>query len=443
MIKLYNKIDDTILKKHPFQWIIGWNKFLPIIAILLLFSIAIGFMLPTTTYNYYNNKGLNTAAIFLGFVSFMVFILYVIRQIKFNSFRIHHHIPFAKSILVFFSFWILITLLTSIPFIPHHIHNWRVTKKINSITDDFKSDTKILYEGSVFFVSDYNNHHVKQILDDDTDETKQHFEVEFNNSFITINNIDHQFGYFHQYADESFRLPITISREEALNRINKFIKVASKYDIELTEYNAEEIYNKRKSFNQGKSNDYNFSLFKIKETNDTTFYSAVNKYDGMMYSYQRHYNKDFDFELMLGILMFSIVLAILLWIVISIPMADFGYSVLVSVVLMVFMGIISALINLLTSNDFIIRLAFYIAIFIVYFFAFIIKKDTQLHRVLKIVSHYLVAVFLFLLFLEIDEANIFHHRDEFYVFSTLFLIGIIMSVFLFKQVYKNYRLLPR
>ena len=162
-----------------------------------------------------------------------------------------------------------------------------------------------------------------------------------------------------------------------------------------------------------------------------------------MSNYQRQFDKSFEIDKVLGILIFSILFAVLLWIVISVPIADFGYSILVSVILMVFMGIITVMFNLIFSNDFVIRLAFYIMIFIVYSLAFMSKKETRLYRVLKIVSHYLVAVLLFLLFLEIDKANVLSHKDEFHVFSALFLTGMVMSVFLFKQVYKNYRLLPK
>ena len=447
MIKLYTKVDKNLLKKHPFHWIIGWHKFLPIIAILLLFSIVIGFMFPTTTYNYsYRNSGLDTASIFLGFVSFMAFILYVIRQIKYNSFRIHHHIPFKKSIFVFFSFWLMVFLFTSIPFIPHHIHTWRVKNKINSITDDFKKDTKILYEGSVFFASKYYNV-VDNNYNEETQPTKKHrqkrtHEIVFNNENVTINSIPHQFGYYH-YKDnyKAFKLPITISNKESLNRIKNFITVAEKYNIKLLEKNPQEVFNKRKAFNQQK-NKVNFTLFTIDKAIAYPN-KAVNNYTVMMSNYKRQFNKSFEIYEVLGILIFSILFAVLLWIVISVPIADFGYSILVSVILMVFMGIITVMFDMIFFNDFVIRLAFYIMIFIVYSLAFMSKKETRLYRVLKIVSHYLVAVFLFLLFLEIDEVNIFNHQDEFYVFSALFLTGMVISVFLFKQVYKNYRLLPK
>jgi len=443
MIKLYTKIDNTILKKSPFQWIIGWHKFLPIIAILVIFSLAIGFLFSTTNYGYYRDTGLETASVFLGFISFMAFILYVVRQVKFNSFRIHHHIPFKKSIFIFFAFWLIIFLFSYIPFIPHHIHTWRVKKHINSISNDFEKDLKTLHDGSVFFTSEYYDtkdvfHGKRAVL---TDYSPQSFEIKFNDKFVTINRIHHRFGYYPREGNRPVRFPIIINNEEALNRIKNFIAVANKYDIKLLEKNPKEVFTKRKAFQQQK-NKQGFTLF----TNDKIVSyptEAVNKYDNMMSNYQRHLNKSFKVEEPLGILIFSIILAILLWIVISVPIADFGYSVLISVILMVFMGIVTAMLSLIDSNNFTIRLAFYILIFTIFFLAFIRKNKTRLYRVLKIVSHYLVAVFLFIVFLEIDEANIFRHRDEFYVFSALFLIGMVISVFLFKQVYKNYRLLPK
>jgi len=442
MIKFYTKTAQTILKKSPFQWIIGWHLFLPIIIILFIFSITVGFMFPTTTHNYYNNGGLKTAAVFLGFLSFMAFILYIVRQIKYNSFRIHHHIPFAKSMMIFFSFWTITSLLSFVPFIPYHIHNWRVTQKINSITNDFENDTKVLYYGSVFFVSDYNSVPDGEIVlhDEDLKRPQRHSDVIFNNNnTVTINNINHTFGYYHYNGNP---LPLNITYKEAFNRIKRFVEVAKKYDIQLLDNDEVSIFNKRKTFNKGRSTT-NYSIFINTDIDENSFYEATNNYDAMMYNYKLHYNKSIELEEVLGILLLSIIFAVLLWIVISIPIADFGFSILISVVLMVFMGIISAMINLIASNDFIIRLAFYILILIIFYLAFIRKKDTRIYRVLKIVSHYSVAVFLFLIFLEIDEANLFHHREEFYVFSTLFIIGMLLSILIYKQVYKNYRLLPK
>ena len=150
MTDFYKKIDTQILKKSPFHWILGWHLFLPIIVVLALFGAVIGYLIPTETYTY-STEELGIASFFLGFMSFMAFILYVVRQVRFNSFRIDHRVPFKKSILIFFSFWLIVTLLSLIPFTPYQIHSWHVQKKIKSITNDFDKDTETLYKGSSFF----------------------------------------------------------------------------------------------------------------------------------------------------------------------------------------------------------------------------------------------------------------------------------------------------
>lgn len=442
MIKLYKKISNSILKKAPFQWIIGWHKFLLIIAVLLLFSIVVSFIIPTTNYGYYTDNKLAIISVFFGFISFMTFVLYVIRQIQFNSFRIHHHIPFKKSILIFFSFWTLIFLLSYISFIPHQIHAWRVKAKINKLTNDFENDIRILNDGSVFFESNYYGSSV--ITHNKTKPlNKIPVDIEFRSTTrIVINHTPLNFAhYFYKYNNSNDRFPIILNKKQALNRIKEFIKIADKYNIQLIKRNPEEIFNMRKAFIDDAKEDY-FTLFTI-DDNITFNNNAASSYSQMMSNYSRNHDKSFDLDVFLGILVFSIILAILLWIVISVPIADFGYSVLISVILMIFMGIIVAIINIITSNDFIIRLAFFLLVFIVWFLAFFSKKQTRLYWVLKIVSHYLVALFLFLIFLEIDESSFFKHRDAFYIFSGLFLIGMVISVFVFKHVYKNYRLLPK
>jgi len=151
-INSLNKRETIILKKTPFRWILGWYKFAPILVGLFFFAVLLAFLVPTRIYTYSDDDGLEYAAIFIGFLSFMGFVLYVVRQVKFNSFRIHHHIPFAKSITVFFSFWVLITLFAIPAFIPHQIHSWRVKQQVNSITTDFEKDLEILHKGSPFFV---------------------------------------------------------------------------------------------------------------------------------------------------------------------------------------------------------------------------------------------------------------------------------------------------
>lgn len=464
-MQLYKKIDNNLLKKHPFHWIIGWHTFLPMILVMAIIGVITGYLYPTRMYNYSDDDGLEFISVFLGFISFMAFILYVVRQVKFNSFRIHHKIPFAKSIVIFFSFWLFTLLFSLVPFVPYQVHSLRVQSEID--IPNFDKDIETLYKGGVFFeavidkkdreklqvllnsnisnndvvmeVTNYEGGAIATTSNKDYLAVYQEFDLLFGENEVSINRVSRNFGYYRysSYKKSVDIFPKTISKKEAITYIENFIKVADKYAIKITERNPEIIYTNRKNFNRI-SSDYEYSLFMLHNEK-----VSARPYDRMMSEYKSHVNyNQIDDEVVLGILIFSILIATLLWVFISVPKSDFGYSILASVLLMILMAILTAIFSLGSSNDFEIRLLFYFAIIIIYLFAFN-GDETRLKRIFKIVSHYLVVVILFLFFLEIEESNLYSGSEEFVIYSVMLLVGIIMSIFIFKQVYKNNRLLPK
>ncbi len=466
--EIFNKIDKSILKKHPFQWIIGWHIFLPIIVGLILLAAALAFLTPTKIFSYSDDDSLKVSSVFVGFISFMAFILYVIRQIKFNSFRIHHHIPYAKSILIFFSFWLIIFLFSVIPFIPDQVYTLRVRSEINSITDNFEKDLETFCNTSPFFFSSRENCNIKvllapfkEILHDKNDtltlkdvcksavhkplginsnstyyEIYSYLDLNFEDDNILINRLP--LNYFDRSVTNP--LPIKIRKKKAITHIENFTKVAKKYDIKLVIDNPEEIYKRRKTFNK-QTEIKHFSLFSSTNKSEIDYDRDI-EYEYMMSSYQEQMNKQFNFVLLFVLLIFSILLATLLWVYISVPLPDFGFSILAIVLIMIFMGIVVAILSIFNiSHQDEIRIVFFIAIFLIYLIAFLGKSKKLIIRILKIICHYLVPVFLFLVILEIDDANYF--EDEIYYFISLFIVGMIISVFIFKEIYKKSKLLPK
>ena len=456
MNDLYNKIDAYLLKKFPFQWIIAWHKFIPLLLVLAILGIGLGFLPSLKTYSYYNDGNIELAATFLGFVATLVFILYIIRQLRFNSFRIHHHIPFKRSNFIFFAFWFISLLFTLIPFIPFKTLSCRAKNYINHITNDFEADQKAFYDGSVFFAADPISNGEHESLNTMTvskseapisrinnNLPRNKFDVVFKKDSVSINRIDNHFGYY----DYTIRLPITISKAAALQRIADFVSVSKKYDIQLTETNPEVIFNKRKAFNEKNQEDNDAFSLLIKPTNSyNTYDTAINQYSSMVNNYERMQNTSIDLEFFLGLLLFSAVVASLLWILISVPSGDFGYAILASVLIAIFMGILSVLVATTThgSDEESVFALFYILTIFIYSIAFSGNK-TRLQRIFKIVSHFatpLVFILIYTTLIALDIFDDYSSDTNFYIFIAFTLIGTITSTFIYKQVYKKMSLFP-
>ena len=446
---IFKKIDSTIIKKHPFHWIIGWHKFLPIIIGVAFFSIVIGFLFPTTVYDYYSDDGVETTGVFIGFISLMAFVLFIIRQVKYNSFRIHHHIPYAHSIMLFFAFWLIAFLFSLLPFVPYQVHTWRINQKINSITNNLKRDTKILNEGSTFFTANQIDNdsriHLKELekktssMQFDKRDRNFNYNIIIDDNGVVIYKLPYNFGYYNYQR----KLPIHLSKKEALTLINSFTETAKHYNIKLKETDAELIYSQRKAYNLGgnTSNLNNYSLF-VFEGND---YPA-DAYNQMMGFYDRYNYDDNSYvnEFLLATLIFAGFVALLLWIFISVPMADFGFSILAAVILMIFSGIAIAIMALGSfASEESIQFFLWFLILVIFLIAFSGTHKTRFQRIMQIVSHYTVSVMAILVILIIEDSNIFSHTEEFYIFSGILLLSIVLSVVMYKFVYKRCRIMPK
>jgi len=447
---IFKKIDSNIIKIHPFHWIIGWHKFIPIILGIALFGIAIGFLFPTIVYNYYSDDGVESSAVFIGFISLMAFILFVIRQVKYNSFRIHHHIPYAHSIMLFFAFWLIAFLFSLLPFVPIQVHTWRINQRINSITKNLKTDTKILNEGSAFFAADRINNssrtYLKELEKNASSAQFNKRDRNYNYNMLIDDNgvIIYKFPYNFGYYNYQRKLPIHLSKNEALDLINSFIETAKRYDIKLKETDAELIYSQRKAYNLEKntSDSNNYSLFVLKGDD----YPA-DAYNQMMRFYDR-YNYDTDNsyvnEFLLITLIFAGFVALLLWIFISVPMADFGFSILAAVILMIFSGIAIAIMAIGSSaSEESIQFFLWFLILVIFLIAFSGIHKTRFQRIMQIVSHYTLSVIAILVILIVEDSNVFSRTEEFYIFSGILLLSIVLSVVMYKFVYKRYRIMPK
>ena len=444
MKAFFNKINTYLIKNKPFHWIIGWHIFIPMLLLLFIIAILFAFGFSIKIYNY-RSESRDFIAFFLGFISLMGFILFIIRQAKYNSFRIHHHIPFKKAYLVFASFWLITTLFAVIPFIPELAYTARITHYINQKTTEFDADKKALCYGSSFFKSDQKTSSdikKQQNLNSDfTLLTVEKVNIPYNiemvfapNDSVIIKDAKNNYNYY-----KSNKFPLYLSKTNALVIIEKFIKTAQKYDIKLTDDNPESIFNKRKQFYFSQDTNTEFSLYQ--KPTSSTYNSPGRAYDYMISNYDRYYNDIDDFfKVLLGILIFSVIIALILWVFVSVPLAQFGYAVLFSVLLAIFIGVVSVILGISSAGESSFYLVYIMISLFVYFQAFIAKSKWS--QVFQIVSH-VVFSFLLLMFLVLLEQSDIIDNNEFYSFSFLFIIGMLLSVLLYKPVYKKNMIIPQ
>jgi len=372
--KQFIKIDTDILKKSPFQWIIGWHIFIPIILGLFVLAFINGYIPPVKVYDY-SVPYLESLSLFLGFLSLIVFVLFVIRQIKFNSFRIHHHLPYSRAIITFFSFWLIALLLVIIPTLSYEAYCFKVKNHISSITDDFNNDVETLEIGLPFFYyeSSYRN-------------DKKRNDIDFIDDENIVVNRNYQFTYYN-----IFEVGAHYTKQEAIIAIENFVQVAKKYEMQLIDYDPYSIFEKRKDaiYQNG------YSLLVHEKDN------AFNAYSMMFSNYEKNlkYNLE-DNELLLFFIIFSSIISFLLWIFISVHKADFGFAVLYGALISLFVGILSAVFGSISDNDFIYRLIPYMSFVIIFILAFTLKNST-LSRVLKILSQIIIPMMVKLINMKI------------------------------------------
>lgn len=159
MIELYKKIDAKLLKKYPKLWILGIHFYVPIIIALYLILYGIGFAYSMDPLP----KASDTRDFMSSILTFMIIplillsILFIIRQIKFNSMRVHHSLPYRNVILNFLSFLIISSAIFFLPFVVQLGTYHKAKLAINE--EEFLEDARALHVGySHFYNADVERH---------------------------------------------------------------------------------------------------------------------------------------------------------------------------------------------------------------------------------------------------------------------------------------------
>jgi len=435
----YNIFSKFLIKNSPFLWIKGVHKILPWAIILFISSVFIGAILPIKIYNY-SSPLLYSSSIFLGFLSLIIFVFFVIRQLKYSS--------TIKDISTYFYFIFFVLLLSITPFIPAKIYNVRLIKKINKVVKD--NDLGSLYHAII-------------TLNDNL----VYFYTNLNTSIFELKETDKRgIEFFDEYIKVYERVGFTSSsrsidnntfeksNKNALNEISDFLDIANKIGVKVSENNPVKIFNQRKLYSSSqKEQIYNLLIIdSVSNPKDIflIYKKRIEKYNILINHIRRFDELSYKNEILIQkFLLFSIIIALLLWMVVSNSIKDFSSAIFGGAIITTFVYIISLLIYELSNVYYHVAIFTHFSILIVFIFAFGKTKNSLVKRASIIFSQLLIPV-LFVLFLydyiiyigpshSNWSQQILVERFIGYIIS----ITIVLTVFFYKNIYRNSRILPR
>ncbi|MFY0644557.1 MAG: hypothetical protein JXR19_08855 [Bacteroidia bacterium] len=115
---IFKKWEDRLLKSNPTMWILGVHYFVPIILIVgaILFAIGFAYQYDLQHTPYYElGSFFGVLTLLMSLLSILLLIMFIIRQVRFNTHRIHHRLPYKKGFFFFVSFFIVIASISTLP----------------------------------------------------------------------------------------------------------------------------------------------------------------------------------------------------------------------------------------------------------------------------------------------------------------------------------------
>lgn len=131
----FKQLDNKLIKSRPITWILGLHIFLPVLliegAVLFAFGYFHGFDIEfqRDEKSLYGLITLLTTMLSIAFV-----VIYFIRQVRYNSKRIHHQLPFKRFMSFFMAFYIIMLGLTFMPFAANYgayVSSYQATRAID------------------------------------------------------------------------------------------------------------------------------------------------------------------------------------------------------------------------------------------------------------------------------------------------------------------------
>ncbi len=132
----FSKLEDKMVKKFPNLWILGLHIFLPVVltANAVLFTIGYFYKYDLSQPWYELGDFFGGVTLLMTLLSILLFTLFIIRQVRFNTHRIHHRLPYKQGISFFIGFFLIFSAISALPVMANlgsYVHSKQITKDWN------------------------------------------------------------------------------------------------------------------------------------------------------------------------------------------------------------------------------------------------------------------------------------------------------------------------
>jgi hypothetical protein len=485
MKKRFKDWDIKISKKYPKIWILGIHIYLPLLVFSALLFYALGWAFYTSDVprmkevNEYGFGILQFAIIPMVLVA----ILYAIRQIKYNSLRVHHHMPYKNPYLSFITYFVVFFILTAVPLMAgiglHHKFSLQIDER------QYIEDLSILNKGySHFYQSDFSN---TEYLQDDMAEIIEgtdavDLEYRTVKSILNTYRIDEKSKNLILYRHSAYSAVNgsyigdtslhcfaklgwdTISVEQAYKEMSDFMAIAPKYYAKIKQTNVQQILEQHlthvslyRDVQDYKSPDFNLIEHRTRFEDVLETYASVVTIDDVFFGAA--------FYFWVFYIITPLVLSSLLLIVCSVKIADFGWAMLVIALAGMFMMIANGLLDVSNRANGDAELQFnllLITLLIVVFLIMIVSKNlkSQISKAFTVAFQLMIPFAIFAYFAILDQLHECPYRGEYYLeqcedfeffesqayYMTAYGICVLIcltGIYIFNQVYTKKYVHPR
>lgn len=346
---LFTKIDHRMLEKYPNLWVLGVHVYVPLVLLLHLILWLIGFIYPLSPLpDFYRYKGFfENISVTMILPTILLVVLFVIRQVKFNSKRVHLSLPYKHSFWVFLYFLVLMLGITSLPFVG----NLAAFVKTDLFLDEeqFMKDQRVMSKGFTHFYLE------KSYIDDPEQcafaEEHGYYFDEYNDRIgytrYQLNKTEDSLIVYRHFVDYSYSGDLdTISLEQAYLEIDSFIQLSGLYEGGVTLADPKAIVQKNLSSDR---------FYTVNEKNVRPAFNHLISYgrfdNNVNFHNKLRYKNSFFFvaewEFWRSYVFLALALSVLLIILCSVHIAEFGWGMLVVALHPTVFGIFAALLAFL------------------------------------------------------------------------------------------------
>ncbi len=358
MKKFYKKYDDYFLTKYPILWVIGLHIFIPLSLLVALFLVLCGIPLVlnevnefSTIENVYNQVGLGMILPVI-----LLVIIFIRRQIQFNSIRVHQKLPFKMRFTTFMLFWVTLFAITTLPF----------TIRLSAVTypnlvwskTQYQSDIKAINTGYVHFRFLVRQEYAAQ-EENGADEVIEPYYLTRYSLNEKTNQLILTRQFYRYYSNSEINVNDTISLDSANHEVENFTAVAQRYGAQFETTDASKIISAnlldvegdydlfRKDFNTeferiNSKESYNRLGKQSKFQKNIQWTTALHEHSGIFRFYS------FEFWQNYSLIGFGI--SFLLIILCSVPRSEFGWAMLTVALIPTVYGVIYAILEVLDVN---------------------------------------------------------------------------------------------